>query len=306
MIEVKNISKSFDDIKAVDDLSFSIKNGEVVGLLGPNGAGKTTTMRIMTGFFHPDAGDVLVNGISIKKDSIGALKLIGYLPENNPLYKDMIVSDFLKYSASLKGIKNTDLKDALDFVVKSANLSKVFYRPISELSKGFKQRVGIASALIHKPEIVIMDEPTEGLDPSQRVEIRDLIKELSINHTVLISTHVLQEVESMCSRIVIINKGQKVGDGSISEISKSALNVKTIFFEVEGKKVESQIKKLNDIREVKFTKVSDDRYKVELIVDFDSVIQPALFDLAKENNWKVWELTEKGHNLEEIFKQLTR
>ncbi|RJR27023.1 ATP-binding cassette domain-containing protein [candidate division WWE3 bacterium] len=305
MIEVNNISKFFGDVTAVEDLSFKIDKGEIVGMLGPNGAGKTTTMRVLTGYLQPDKGDVIVNGISIKKNPIEALKLIGYLPENNPLYKDMLVSEFLVFSAELKGLAGDNLIKALDYVSEATKIKNVFYRPIKELSKGYKQRVGIAAALIHKPEILILDEPTEGLDPTQRIEIRDLIKDLSGNHTVLISTHVLQEAESMCTRIIVISNGHKVADDAISNLKKENKGKRIIWFETEGSKVKETLKDLKGVEEVVFEEIGN-RIRAKLLIANDTDIQPVLFDLAKKNDWKVWELAEKGHSLEEIFEQLTK
>jgi ABC-2 type transport system ATP-binding protein len=191
MITVKNLTKKFDSFKAVDDISFSVEKGEIVGLLGPNGAGKTTTMRMLTGFLSADAGSIKIDEIDIEKDPVTAQKKIGYLPENNPLYKNMQVAEFLELADQLHQIKEADKKEALDFAVKAVGIEKVYYRSIGELSKGYKQRVGIAAALIHRPEIIILDEPTECLDPNQRAEIRQLIKDLSKEHTIIMSTHVM-------------------------------------------------------------------------------------------------------------------
>ena len=305
MIEIDNISKSFGDVTAVEGLSFKIGKGDVVGMLGPNGAGKTTTMRIMTGYLRPDRGDVIVNGISIKKNSVEALKLIGYLPENNPLYKDMLVSEFLEFSAGLKGLAGEELKSSLDYVTNATKIRNVYYRPIKELSKGFKQRVGIAAALIHKPEILILDEPTEGLDPTQRIEIRDLVRNLSSNHTVLISTHVLQEAESMCTRIIVITKGHIVADDALDNIKKESTGKRVIWFEAEGTDVKKKLKGIEGVSGVTFEEV-DGRIRAKFMVENNFDIQPVLFELAKKNDWKVWELTEKGQSLEEVFEQLTK
>ena len=195
MIELKNVTKEFDGKIAVDNISLKINKGEILGFLGPNGAGKTTTMRVITGFLVPDKGEVLIEGENMYNNPVKYKSLIGYMPENNPLYKDMLVKDSLNFIMDLHKIEKSKRKEKLDEVVKSTGIQSVYYKPISELSKGYKQRVGIAQVLIQDPEILILDEPTEGLDPNQRVEIRDLIKRMGKERTVIISTHVMQEVE---------------------------------------------------------------------------------------------------------------
>lgn len=306
MIEVKEIKKSFGEVKAVEDLSFIVEKGEIVGLLGPNGAGKTTTMRVMSGFYAPDRGEVFINGVPVTRKPIEAQLKIGYLPENNPLYLDMLVSDLLKDSAKLKSIDKEEIKDALDFAVKSAGISEVYNRPIRELSKGYKQRVGLAIALLHKPEVLIMDEPTEGLDPKQRSEIRDLIKKLAINQTVIISTHILQEVESLCTRMIIIDKGKKVADGSVKELSAKSKNQKIVEIELEGKNLKKEIKKLADVKLVDSQKVTKDRLKLKLEAPVDYQIQSEISKLTNKNNWVIWGLKEETRKLEDVFKELTK
>jgi ABC-2 type transport system ATP-binding protein len=213
MIRVQNVSKAFGSVQAVSGLSFDVDQGEIVGLLGPNGAGKSTTMRMMTGYLSPDSGDVLLDDVSVVTNPIMVQQQIGYLPENNPLYPDMLVSDLLSYSAQLKNISPETKEEAIDFAVKSVSIEDVYYRPIRELSKGYKQRVGLSVALLHKPKILILDEPSEGLDPNQRTEIRSLITSLAKHHTIIMSTHVMQEVEAVCNRMVIISNGTLVADG---------------------------------------------------------------------------------------------
>jgi ABC-2 type transport system ATP-binding protein len=306
MLTVDHISKSFGDVKAVNDLTFSVKKGEIVGLLGPNGAGKTTTMRIMSGFLSPDSGDVKVDDISVMEDPIKAQSIIGYLPENNPLYKDMLVGELLNFSADLKKMTNSEKKDALDFAVSSVNIEDVYYRVISELSKGYKQRVGIALALLHKPEILIMDEPTEGLDPNQRGEIRQLIKKLSKNHTIIVSTHVMQEVEAICSRMVIITGGKKVADGSVDELSQGAKSEKVIYVEIQGDKVEDALKKVEGVKELEFLSSADSNVvQAKMTTGLTVSVQPEISKLAGKHGWTIWRLNEEKQQLEEIFKELT-
>lgn len=304
MIELKDVSKSFGMVKAVKGLNFSINDGEIVGLIGPNGAGKTTTMRIMTGFLAPDKGDVLIDNFSISANTIEAQQLIGYLPESNPLYKNMLVCDFLDFSADIKNLTGTQKKEALDFVVSSVNISDVFYRPIKELSKGYKQRVGIATALLHKPKILILDEPSEGLDPNQRSEIRKLIKSLSKNHTIVVSTHVMQEVEAICNRMIVINKGEVVADGSVKDLSVNLKGDKIVEVEIEGSAVKSSLKNLKT-KEILIDEDKGNLFKGKLIVDAEIKIQPELSKLARDKNWVIWRLDEKRQQLEDVFKKLT-
>ncbi len=308
MVEVRNIARSFGSTQAVDDLSFSIGGGEIVGLLGPNGAGKTTTMRIMSGFLSPDEGTVTVEGISILENPTEAQKIIGYLPENNPLYNEMLVSELLGVSADLKGLsraKSTTRKKALDFVVNAVNIKDVYYHPIRELSKGYKQRVGLAVVLLHKPKILILDEPTEGLDPNQRTEIRSLIKELAQERTVIISTHVMQEVEALCSRMIIINKGKRVADGSVEELSRGTKDEKIVHAGLEGENIEEGLRKLTEVKSVDCEKKKGNLVYAKIVTPADYLVQPEISQLAKENNWVIWSLQEERRNLEDVFKELT-
>lgn len=305
MIKVENLNKSFGQVKAVDNLSFEIKTGEVVGLLGPNGAGKTTTMRLITGFLSPDSGAIQANNVSVTQDPLIAQSHIGYLPENNPLYPEMLVSEILQLTADLKRIPSQNRKIAFDFAVEACGINNVFYRPIKELSKGFKQRVGIACCILSRPSILIMDEPTEGLDPNQRAEIRQLIKKLSKNRTIIISTHVMQEALAVSSRLLIIANGKLAADGSVEELSSASKNEKIITLDVEGKEIEKQLKTINNVKLEKLEKISDKRMKAKLICPSDMALQIDLSNLISRNNWIVWQLTQEQRNLEDIFKKLT-
>ncbi len=306
MVSVTNISKSFGQTVAVDGLSFTIKKGEIVGLLGPNGAGKTTTMRLIAGFLSPDKGSILINSISVFDKPTLAQTQIGYLPENNPLYKNMLVAELLNFSADLKRIPLDKKKEALDFAVKSANISSVYYHPISELSKGFKQRVGIAVCLLHKPNVLIMDEPTEGLDPNQRAEIRSLIKKLSQNHTIIISTHVMQEVEAVCNRMIIINKGRLVADGTPAQLSRLSGKGSQIVIDLEGKDIEKNLYKIKGIEKINLRKIKGNRMTVYLQIDKKIQIQPEISKLAARHGWIIWKLVEEKRELEDIFLALTK
>ena len=306
MISVNSISKNFGKLKAVDDLTFDVNEGEIVGLLGPNGAGKSTTMRVMSGFLSPDKGDVIVDGFSVTKSPVEVKKMLGYLPENNPLYKDMLVSDLLDYSAKIKGVTLAQKQEMMDFVVNSVNIAEVYYRPISELSKGFKQRVGIALALLNRPKVLIMDEPTEGLDPNQRAEIRKLIKDLSKEHTIIISTHVMQEVEALCTRMVIINAGKKVLDGNVNELINNVKDERIISVKLEGIDAGKKLSNLKGVKKVEQKDSADNTYEATIYVDKNIQLQPDISRLARENQWVIWELKEEVQLLEDLFKKLTQ
>ncbi len=306
MIQVSHLSKSFAGINAVDDLSFEIKKGEVVGLLGPNGAGKSTTMRMMTGFLMPDQGTVKIHSISVTDQPTEAQKRIGYLPENNPLYKDMLVGELLEFSADIKNISKAERSATFDFVVSSVNIGDVYYRNIQELSKGYKQRVGIAIALLHKPEILIMDEPTEGLDPNQRQEIRTLIKDLSKDHTIIVSTHVMQEVEAVCDRLLIISKGKLVADGKPKQLTRRGGNLTEVAIEIEGKDIVKHLHSLKLIQDLTQVKTKDMRVSAVLLTKLSPAIQPELSKLAQKHSWIIWRINEQQKHLEDVFQELTK
>ena len=220
-IQARGISKSFGLTKAVDSLSFEIRRGEVVGFLGPNGSGKTTTMRMLTSFYTPDEGDILIDGVDSQEQDMVTRQSIGYLPENNPLYGDLLVSEYLRFVADLRGMSRAERRENLDRTVTEAGLSEVYNRPISQLSKGYRQRVGLAQAILHQPAVLVLDEPTEGLDPNQRLTIRELVSSLGQDKTVLLSTHVMQEVEVTCERVLVINRGQLIADSTVAELDEA-------------------------------------------------------------------------------------
>lgn len=306
MIKVENLTKKFGNVKAVDNLSFEIHSGEVLGFLGPNGAGKTTTMRMLTGFLSPDKGKIMIDRVDIEKDPVAAQKKIGYLPENNPLYKNMQVAEFLDLAASLHQIPREKKTEAFDFVVKAVGIEKVFYRPIGELSKGYKQRVGIAAALIHKPQIIIMDEPTEGLDPNQRGEIRQLINDLAKEHTIILSTHVMQEASAVCSRLLIINQGKLVANGTIDDLSHLSQKEKILNFDLEGKEIETSLGALAHLRKMEISKKENERVCGKLILEEGHLAQKEIARLIWEKHWIIWNLHEEEQKLEEIFQVLTK
>lgn len=294
-IQLTDISKTYGSQKVVKGISFEAKKGEIVGFLGPNGAGKSTTMKILTGFIRPTEGAVLVNGIDVIINPIDAQKSIGYLPEHNPLYLDMYVREYLQFQASLHQVK----KDKTETVIQQVGLSVEAHKKINQLSKGYRQRVGLAAAILHNPAVLILDEPTTGLDPNQLVEIRELIKELGKDKTVLLSTHIMQEVEAMCDRVIIINKGELVVDKSISELKTSNEQVLKVTFDY---KLEEQfIKRLPNLTSYKNTIENNWTLTFKAAED----MRPVIFDFAQENGLKILGLNAENKNLESLFRELT-
>nr|WP_299031155.1 gliding motility-associated ABC transporter ATP-binding subunit GldA [uncultured Tenacibaculum sp.] len=294
-IQLTEISKNYGTQKAVNAISFEAKKGEIVGFLGPNGAGKSTTMKILTGFIQPTEGSVLVSGIDVITNPIEAQRKIGYLPEHNPLYLDMYVKEYLQFQASLHKIDKTKVAE----VIEQVGLSVEAHKKINQLSKGYRQRVGLAAAILHNPEVLILDEPTTGLDPNQLVEIRELIKELGKDKTVLLSTHIMQEVEAVCDRVIIINKGEIVIDKPISELKTDTEQVIRVTFDY---KLEEQfIKRLPNIKTFKNTLENN----WVLTFDTSEDMRPVIFDFAQENGLKILGLNTENKNLESLFRELT-
>lgn len=306
MIKVKNLTKKFGNLKVLDELSFEIGENEIVGLLGPNGAGKTTTLRILTGFLPFESGGVEIfeKNILDNKNILEIKKNIGYLPENNPLYSEMLVCEYLRMICELKRIEKVNIEEAVKSVVEKTGVQSVYYRPISELSKGFKQRVGLAASILGNPKILILDEPTEGLDPNQRVDIRNLIKELGKNKTVIISSHVLSEVENTCDRIIIINNGLIVKDEKTSEILKSSEGNDKLIVELEGVGVKEKLIELVGEDNIKIGNL--DNSKIKLEIKFKEEIRPKISGLVRENNWIAWEIKVQESKLEDVFRELTK
>ena len=304
-ISVEMVSKSFGPHKAVSNLSFSIKRGEIVGFLGPNGAGKTTTMRLLTSYYTPDTGKVLINGIDNSENDLETRKSIGYLAENNPLYEDLLVSEYLDFIADLRGLSGNERTHNLEQTVEEASLQEVFYRPISELSKGYHQRVGLAGAIIHRPSILILDEPTEGLDPNQRLSMRDLIKSLGQERTVLVTTHVMQEVENTCERVLLINRGELVADSPVDEIFQLTPGLRKIYVEAEGNQIESALASLDAVESVERLEPVDKRKRYIVNLSGSEDPRPDIFRLATTQEWVLWELHEERMHLEDVFHSLT-
>ena len=304
-IQVRGVSKQFGSTVAVDNLTFHVRKGEVVGFLGPNGAGKTTTMRLLTSFYTPDSGTILIDGVDAQDHDMVTRASIGYLPENNPLYEDLLVSEYLAFVADLRGMSSAELKRNLDQTVDEAAIAEVYYRPINQLSKGYHQRVGLAGAILHRPPILVMDEPTEGLDPNQRMTIRDLIKTLGEERTVLLSTHVMQEVENTCERVLVISRGRLVADSSVQDLLRRAHGVRSVYMEVVGNQVESALKRLPGVEEVQRQEPVDGRKRYVVAASGDEDLRPEIFQLAKKQDWVLWELREQRARLEDVFHSLT-
>jgi ABC-2 type transport system ATP-binding protein len=297
-IEVTNLSKYYGEQAAVRDITFSVGKGEIVGFLGPNGAGKSTTMKIITGFIPSTSGEVKVCGLPVDVDSLDTRQLIGYLPEHNPLYLDMYVKEYLEFVAKI--YKMSNVRDRVSDMVKAIGLDVEQNKKIGALSKGYRQRVGLAQAIIHDPQVLILDEPTSGLDPNQLVEIRELIKQIGKQKTVMLSTHIMQEVEAICDRVVIINKGQIVADdkASILQIEKDH---QTVYVEFEGTVSKNQLAK---IRQVAKVEAFDKGWLLEGNGEED--LRKVIAQFAQLNNLLVLTLRTEEKTLEEVFKELTR
>ncbi len=306
-ILVENLTKKYDKQRAVDNVSFEVKTGEIVGFLGPNGAGKTTTMKIITCFMAPSSGDVKVNGLSIHDNQDQIKKKIGYLPESNPIYQDMPVLEYLEYAAELHGIPKAKISNRIIEMVRLTGLNEEKHKNIGELSKGYRQRVGLAQAMIHDPEILILDEPTTGLDPNQIVEIRKLIRKVGREKTVILSTHILPEVEATTDRILIINKGQIVADGTAMSLRKQAQGEEILRVQISDAETSDII--YNELRKIDTIAMVDpvpDVANTFLINSKDDATSKKnIFNLCVKNNWVLTELTPLETKLEDIFRELT-
>ena len=303
LLSLERVTKRFDGMVAVDDVSFTIDRGQVVGFLGPNGAGKSTTMRMITQYFEPDGGNIRFDGTPLAEAGIAAKRRIGFLPENNPLYGEMLVAEYLDFVARLRELDGADRRRALDEAVAATAVETVYNRPISELSKGFRQRVGLAAAILHRPDLLVLDEPTEGLDPNQRVEIRQLISHLGRERTVILSTHVLGEVQYTCSRLLIINRGKIVADDSVDTLLTRATAGVRISVEATGSGLDDGLGTLDGIRSVERRAANEGRQRFTVVAASD--IRPNIFTLAKDRGWTLFELHQESGNLEDLFRQLT-
>lgn len=297
-IEVKELTKLYGEQKALDAISFTVGKGEIVGFLGPNGAGKSTTMKIITGYLAANSGDALVCGIDVKARPLDAKKKIGYLPEANPLYYDMYVREYLDFIAGVHAVANS--KQKVESVIQIVGLKPESKKKLGQLSKGYKQRAGLAAALIHDPEVLILDEPTSGLDPNQIIEIRELIKSLGQDKTVLFSSHILQEVEAICNRVIIINKGKLVADNDLNRLRQEQHSnvVKVVFKEPLERE---QLQRLNGIKSV----IQTSAREWELETDLPDEVKKQLLELALQNNLNIVSLQSESQSLEEVFRSLT-
>jgi len=294
-IEVKNVSKIYGSQKALDKVSFLINKGEIVGFLGPNGAGKSTLMKIITGFSKASEGEVLVNDFNVESEKLKAQQTIGYLPEHNPLYLEMYIKEYLFFIASIYKIS----KNKVEAIIEKVGLLPEVHKKIGKLSKGYRQRVGLAAAILHNPDVLILDEPTTGLDPNQLIEIRNLIKEFGKNKTVLLSTHIMQEVEAVCDRVILIHKGKIVADKNLQELKNNEQQEIIVEFDF---KIEKQfIEKLPQL------KSANNFHDTSWVLTFNTSkdMRPKVFDFAQENGLKTLKLDTRTKGLESLFKELT-
>ena len=307
MIEVQNITKRFGPITAVDGVSFEVQKGEVVGFLGPNGAGKTTTMRILTCFLPANEGTAKVAGYDIFENSLEVRKRVGYLAEGAPLYVDMAVDEFLAYMAEVRGIPPEKRQASLDRMIEVCGLKPVLKQEIGTLSRGFRQRVGMAQAMLHDPEILILDEPTSGLDPNQIIGIRALIKELGRQKTVILSTHILSEVEATCSRVIIIDRGKIVADGSLDQITQRGKSGGVHHVQVRGERKpwEDKLKSLVGVKGFEWKEEVGGLHRYEIFTEGDRALGESLFRLAADAGMSLAELYQEKTTLEKVFTQLT-
>jgi ABC-2 type transport system ATP-binding protein len=303
LLTLDRVTKRFNGVPAVDDVTFTIDRGQVVGFLGPNGAGKSTTMRMVTQYFEPDSGQIRLDGTLLAEAGREAKRRIGFLPENNPLYLEMLVFEYLDFMGRLRELPGPERARAIDEAVVATGIESVFNRPLGELSKGFRQRVGLAAAILHRPDLLVLDEPTEGLDPNQRVEIRRLISQLGQERTVLLSTHVLPEVQFTCSRLLIINRGKIVADGAVESLVGQATAGIRISVEASGTGVENRLARLEGVRGVERRDAADGRIKLNVTATED--VRPHIFELAKSEGWTLYELHQEAGSLEDLFRQLT-
>lgn len=297
---VSNLTKTFGDQHAVDDLSFEAKPGEILGFLGPNGAGKSTTMKMITTYLQPTSGTATVCGHDIIKNQMDVRRHIGYLPEHNPLYKDMYIKEYLHFVARIHKVDNA--KDRIGELIETTGLQKEQHKLISSISKGYKQRVGLAQALLHDPDVIILDEPTSGLDMNQLIEIRALIKKLGETKTVIFSTHIMQEVQALCDRVIIINEGKLVANDPIDMLQKRLKGEDVIYLELDKKYDASALESINGVNSV--TRVSDTQYTIG--ANNASDVRPDIFRTATQQNWVILEMRREQKNVEYIFQQLTK
>jgi ABC-2 type transport system ATP-binding protein len=307
LIEIKNLTKNYDDVKAVKSISFNLDDAQIVGFLGANGAGKSTTLKMITGYLAPTSGNVFVDGKNIIDDCIEIQKEIGYLPELNPLYTEMKVHEYLKFNAEIRHIVGEDFKEALSRVVSECGLQGVVHKTIGNCSKGYKQRIGLAAAMIHDPKILILDEPVTGLDPNQIVEIRELIKKVGKKKLVLMSSHILQEIQATVDRIIIINNGEIIADGTSKELIDGAKDLTTLTLAIENSDDNTIENMKATVPSINIKSAQKDENITTLKIEYSGKSDPRrdIFTYAVENNWTILEMSETKKNLEDIFRNLT-
>ncbi len=301
-IEVRELAKRYGTIRALAGVGFQVGRGEVIGLLGPNGAGKTTLMKILTGYLEPDAGDVRIHGIDVVQSPQQAQRCVGYLPESAPVYGEMLVQEYLEMMEALRGVPPERRRQRIIEVVRATGLVERVVQPIATLSKGYRQRVGLAQAIIHEPELLILDEPTTGLDPAQIVEIRDLIKQLSEKTTVLLSTHILSEVEATCERVLVIMQGTLRADAKLSELRNA--NAAVVAIEQGASGVEDRLREVAGVTAVEQTGAADGFLRWRVTSSASDALCPALYDALRTTTWKVGELRPEPKTLERVFRDL--
>jgi len=307
VIEIRNLVKNYGDVKAVHDISFEVQNGEILGFLGPNGAGKTTTLKVITGYLSPTSGNVFVDDMNVIEDSMEIRKMIGYLPEMNPLYHDMEVYDFLEFVAHAREIDKSRFRSRLNEVIELCGLKGIVHKNINELSKGYCQRVGLAQAIIHDPKILILDEPTSGLDPNQIVEIRGLIKNLGKAKTVIISSHILQEIQVTADRMIIINKGEIVANGTIDELMVDFKGKTRLKLELKNADAES-LKKVQSFNDgILLSEFSEKDGIMTAVLEYPNSLDPRqdIFMHAVKHKWVILEMSRHKTSLEDVFRNLT-
>jgi ABC-2 type transport system ATP-binding protein len=309
MIQVEGLTKYYGDLCAVDHISLDIQRGEILGLLGPNGAGKTTVLRMLTGFLRPTEGNVRVKDYAIDEKLLEIKRLIGYLPESAPLYRDMLVYDYLRYVADIREIEAKTKFARIRNMAELCGLNNVMHQPIGELSKGYNQRVGLAHAMMNDPEILILDEPTSGLDPNQIAEIRDIIRRIGKEKTIIISTHILSEAEATCNRVVIINRGKIVADGSTDKLGQSTSKGNLITATLQNADIESVERELNSIQgieDISLASEQEDALEIRITCRHPEDLRGEIYKRIKETNWVLLEFHQETRSLENIFRSLTK
>ena len=305
MISIKNLSKYYGDFLALDELSVDISRGEILGLLGPNGAGKTTTMRILTGYLKPSSGTIEVEELDVEDDALEVKRKIGYLPEFAPVYPDMLTYDYLTYVASIRGLPRTKRFERIKELSDLCGLGDVMHKSVKELSRGYKQRVGLAHAMMDDPEILVLDEPTAGLDPNQIVQIRSIIRKMGEEKTVIFSTHILSEAEATCDRILIINNGKIVADGTAETLGATGIQSQLVRITMTGVDASDAISALSSVEGVKNISSSESAGGISFVIACDGDQRESIYREIKQHDWILLELTRERQSLEETFRELT-